>query len=206
MAQIYKYITFIILFVILITPFFFMEKWGDLLLLFTEGGYAISSVVYIILLIVSVVVAPFSMPLFFIAGGIWGVWVAAIYNVIGWSIGAAVAFWLARQFGKSFLSRFVSLKKIESYEQKIPKNLEFLGIVLLRMVIPVDILSYALGFLSTISFSRYMSATVIGVTPFAIVFAYGGNALFDGKYFISMALAVIALVSFSIGVYIFNKR
>jgi len=38
---------------------------------------------------------------------------------------------------------------------------------LLRMVLPVDILSYALGLFSNISFIRYMLATIIGVTPFS---------------------------------------
>jgi len=189
----------------IIIPLLFMEKFSDLFSLYIKNSYIISSIIYILLIIMSVVIAPFSMPLFLIAGGIWGVWVTAIYNILGWSIGAAIAFWLAQRFGKPILSRFISLEKIESYEQLIPKNLKFFGIILLRMLIPVDILSYALGFLSTVSFSRYMIATVIGVTPFAIIFAYGGNALLAGKYILLTVFTAIILALFSIGIYIFNK-
>ena len=42
----------------------------------------------------------------------------------------------------------------------------------MRMVIPVDVLSYAIGLFSTMSLKSYTLATVIGITPFAFIFAY----------------------------------
>jgi len=203
---IYKYILFLLLLVILITPFLFVMNISDVFLKYMGDNYMVSSFVYILALILSVVVAPFTMPLFFIAGGVFGPLTAALYNIIGWSVGAVIAFLLARFLGRSVLSRFVSLRRINEYEKKIPEKLEFLSIVLLRMVVPVDLLSYALGFFSNISFARYTMATIIGITPFAVVFAYGGSALFDGKYFITAALAAVTLLVFSIGYYLFNNK
>lgn len=192
--------------VILITPFLFVVNISDVFLKYMGGNYAVSSFVYILALILSVVVAPFTMPLFLIAGGIFGPLVATAYNIIGWSVGAVIAFLLARFLGRSVLSRFVSLRRINEYEKKIPEKLEFLSIVLLRMVVPVDLLSYALGFFSNISFARYTIATIIGITPFAAVFAYGGSALFDGKYFVVGVLTVAVLLVFCAGYYILKNR
>jgi uncharacterized membrane protein YdjX (TVP38/TMEM64 family) len=204
--NILKYITIFILSVVLILPFFFIDTLSTAVMALSSDSFFLVSIVYVLLLVASVVIAPFSMPLFFAAGGILGPQLAVVYNIIGWSIGAAIAFWLARMFGKPFLQRFALLKNIEKYEQKIPQNLEFFSVVLLRMVIPVDILSYVLGFFSNISFMRYIIATIIGIIPFSIIFAYGGSAIFEGKYFIAATFAMIVLVSFGIGFYIFNKK
>ncbi len=195
-----------LLFAVILTPFLFIDISTTMLVEYVETGNWIGHIVYILLLIVSVVVAPFTMPLFFISGGIFGPQVATIYNVIGWSIGAIVAFLIARYFNKGILSRFVLLKKIKTYEQKIPPNTEFLSIVLLRMILPVDILSYTLGFFSNISFVRYALSTVIGIIPFAVIFAYGGSAFFNGEYVLLVVLILLVVIAFSIGLRVLNKK
>jgi len=69
-------------------------------------------------------------------------------------------------------------------EKKIPKENLFLGIIFLRMVIPVDILSYALGLFSKIKTRDYLLATIIGVSPFAFIFAYLGRMPFYYQIFV----------------------
>ncbi len=203
---VYKYILFLLLVAILATPFLYIENISSILLGYAGDNYTLASFLYIFLLVISVVVAPFAMPLFLVSGGIFGFMVAAIYNIIGWSLGAVIAFLSARLLGRPILSRFVSLKKIDEHEKKIPEKLEFFSIILLRMVIPVDLLSYALGFFSNVSFMRYTLATIIGITPFAIIFAYAGGALFEGKYCTIVILTLIMLFVFSIGYYFFNRE
>jgi len=183
-----------------------MFNLSDVLLEYIGDNYIKSSLAYILLLVASVVMAPFTMPAFFIAGGVFGPVIAAVYNIIGWGIGAAIAFYTARFFKKPFLEQFVPLKKIAIYEKKIPKNFEFLSVVLLRMILPVDVLSYAIGFFSTMRFSRYMMATIIGITPFAFVFAYGGNALFGGNYLVSVSFITLAFIAFIVGYYSINNN
>ena len=75
-----------------------------------------------------------------------------------------------------------AMKRIEKYEQYFSDRIEFWGLVLLRMVMPVDLLSYAVGILSRISLKKYMLATVLGIAPFAFVFAYIGDALVQEQY------------------------
>jgi len=73
------------------------------------------------------------------------------------------------------------------------------------MVIPVDILSYAVGLLSSMRLIPYAVATFIGVIPFSFVFAYGGAALFPTQYAVLIALGAVASLMFLL-VYHFIKK
>ena len=54
----------------------------------------------------------------------------------------------------------------------LPKRYLFLAVVFLRIALPVDLLSYALGLFGVMQFWPYIAATIIGITPFAFVFSY----------------------------------
>lgn len=131
---------------------------------------------YIVLGVVATVIAPLSsLPFLPLVSLLYGWFWAAIFSIISWSIGSLIAFWIARKYGKKIVRRFVSLERVEKMEARIPKEHFFWTIVLLRIIIPVDALSYALGLFSTIKTREYMLATVIGITPFAFVWAYFGS-------------------------------
>jgi len=134
---------------------------------------------YILILVIATVIAPVSaMPLLPLASNIWGWFLAALLSIAGWTLGAIIAFALARKYGAPLVKRFISLDKIAKWENKIPKENIFWSIVFLRMAVPVDILSYVLGLFSHIRFRTYFLATLIGVSPFAFVFAFLGSLPF----------------------------
>lgn len=163
----------------------------------------ISMFIYIFIVIIAVVIAPVSaMPLLPIASNLWGWFTAAILSIIGWTIGALIAFVIARKYGMPLVKKLIPLEKIEHAEALVPKQNIFWSIVFLRMVIPVDILSYTLGLFSKISGKRYVLATIIGVLPFAFVFSYLGKMPF---YYQLIAL-LIALLIFLAGWFIAIKH
>ncbi len=139
-----------------------------------DGFYGIF--IYFLIIIIAIVIAPISMtPLIPLASGLWGWFNAAIIHVTGWFIGSIIVFILCRAYGVDLIRRFVSLKEIRKFESKIPRGEYFLDIVLLRMIVPVDLLSYALGLFSKVNFRTYALATFIGIMPFAFVFSYLGT-------------------------------
>jgi len=150
---------------------------------------------YVLIVIIGIVFAPISsLPLTFLAANLWGIFISAILSIVGWVVGAMIAFILARKYGVTLIRRVVSLKKLNKIESKIPAEDVFWGIVVMRMVLPVDILSYALGLFSKISFRRYMLATLIGVTPFAFIFSYfGGMSLYVQMIFIAITILISAV-------------
>ena len=56
----------------------------------------------------------------------------------------------------------------------IPQDV-FWSIVVLRLVMPMDLLSYLLGLFTHISWGKYVAATALGVTPPAFLLAYLGK-------------------------------
>jgi len=154
---------------------------------------------YILLLVTSVVLLPFSsLPLLPLAARIFGVWLTAVLSIVGWWIGCLIAFQIAR-LGRKYLEKITSLEAVDRIERKIPKDIGFAGIVILRMILPVDVTSFALGLLKHLSFSTYAVASLIGITPFAFVWSYAGGELGRGAFlssaivFIGMTVAVLVI-------------
>jgi uncharacterized membrane protein YdjX (TVP38/TMEM64 family) len=134
---------------------------------------------YVLLTVFAVVAAPVStLPLLPLASGMWGWVLAGGLSIAGWTIGGQIAFLLARRFGKPFLRKIISLEKLEKYEKRIPEENMFWTVLFLRMAVPVDVLSYALGLFSRMKSVPYFFATLIGVAPFAFIFAYAGTLPF----------------------------
>ena len=157
----------------------------------------LSIISYISLLIVAVVIAPISfLPLIVVASNTWGWFYAGIFSIIGWSIGSAIAFVIARFFGAPAVRKFISFKKIEAIENKITQKNIFWSIIALRMIVPVDIISYALGLFSTVNFRTYMLATIIGITPFAFIFAYIGTIPLYYQLFALLAIALFLVIGY----------
>lgn len=124
----------------------------------------------------AVIVVPVGIiPFIPLATGIWGANQTALLNIAGWTIGSAVAFFLARMLGHSLVARLVGTKNLNKMERFLPQKRLFWNVVFLRMALPVDILSYALGLFTTMRFSSFTLATLIGVAPFSFVFSYAAT-------------------------------
>jgi len=140
-----------------------------------EENIVISMIVFVLIATVEAVIAPLSIfPLVPLASSLFGWFLTAVLSIIGWTLGAFIAFKISRVYGKPLVKKIVSLQKIEDFEKKLPEEHLFATIVLLRMFIVVDFLSYALGLFSKIKTSTYMYATILGLIPFAIVTSYLG--------------------------------
>lgn len=139
------------------------------------GNSALGILIYILITIFAIVIAPISMmPLIPVAANIFG-WVqTGVINVIGWFIGAVIVFFISRKYGTPLIKKFVSLDKISKFESKIPKDKMFVSILLLRMTVPIDILSYALALFTKVKFKTYAIATFLGIIPFSFAFSYLG--------------------------------
>ena len=197
-SETFSWIIFIVLVVSSLFLFFHSQFLGELKLL-ALGSEAIAVPVFVVILILSTVLAPLSsLPLVPLASAVYGWFPTFLYSVVGWGIGALLAFLIARQWGRPLLSKIVSIERLTKYEHRIPHNTEFFLVVLLRMVIPVDLLSYALGLLSDITISRYTLATVIGIMPFAFIFSYFGSALAERNYYEIVLTSVAGAILFGL--------
>ncbi len=156
-------------------------------------------IAYIGSAILATVRAPVSAtPLIPVASQLWGPVLSALYSIIGWMLGAMIAFWLARTYGYHYVRRFVKIQKLQRYLSYIPEKNLFWTVVFMRIVLPVDVLSYALGLFSSMSLWSYTLATLIGITPFAFVFAYTAH--------LPLWLQAIALLGIGIALFISYQK
>ncbi|MEK7081730.1 MAG: VTT domain-containing protein [Patescibacteria group bacterium] len=154
-------------------------------------------IVYILLAAFATVIAPVStLPLLPIAVALWGALATAISSIIGWFAGALIAFWLARTLGRPLVTRIVNLEKIARYERALEGKYVFWNLIFLRLVIPVDVLSYAVGFFTSIDFKIYALATLIGITPFAFVFSYASEAALPIRLGALLAVVVASFLGY----------
>ncbi len=105
-------------------------------------------------------------------GTLWG----SIYSLIGADIGAIVAFGAGRFLGQSFVEWAVG-ERFHPTLERIARN-GFHIVLYLRIVpvIPYNVFNLLAG-ASRISFRDYLWASVIGMIPGTILFAFLGDAL-----------------------------
>jgi uncharacterized membrane protein YdjX (TVP38/TMEM64 family) len=114
------------------------------------------------------------LPLIPVAAHAWGRVGAAVVTTVGWTAGSLIAFSIARRWGAPLVKKLTSMERLRQMKPYIPNDV-FWSIVFLRVMMPLDVVSYLLGLFSDISGRRYAVATALGVIPPAFVLAYVGK-------------------------------
>ncbi|MHB8709961.1 MAG: TVP38/TMEM64 family protein [Minisyncoccota bacterium] len=172
--QISSYILFIVAFVAMS---YGAHRYQADIGLLVGNGSAFGAVTFILLTMLFVVfIIPLDVVLLIPLGVVlWGPLLTAFMSIAGWSLGAGIVFWMARRWGLLLVTRLVGERRVTQFNDRVPKSNLFWSVVFLRMLIPVDLLSYALGLFSRLSWWTYFPATVLGVSPFGFFFAYVGT-------------------------------
>jgi len=105
---------------------------------------------------------------------------------VGWTIGSLIAFFLARKYGLAMVKNVKTITHLRALEQAIPKHNIFIAVVLLRIALPVDLLSYALGIFSTMTYRMFFLSTVLGISPFAFIFMYAATSTVTVQIWVSV--------------------
>jgi uncharacterized membrane protein YdjX (TVP38/TMEM64 family) len=131
-----------------------------------------------------------------IAGGLaFGTTWGSVYSLIGADVGAVVAFGAGRFLGRSFVENIVG-PRFETMLQRIARN-GFQIILYLRIVpvIPYNALNLLAG-ATPITFRDYFWASMIGMIPGTILFAFLGDALWhplSPRFFLALGLIGVSL-------------
>ena len=131
----------------------------------------------ILLRMVAIIIPPIpggviSFALIPVLGWFW----SYVYAMIGVTLGAVIAFYIARKFREPVVARFVPLQQLHRWEGKLSTRTEFLAFLGVRMTTgPImDFISYVAG-LSNISFRKFLLATLIAELPSLPVYYVGGE-------------------------------
>lgn len=131
-------------------------------------------------------------------GPLWG----TVWNLTGATLGAALAFLIARYLGADWVTRRAGTRLARLYDGVSAEGWRFVAFTRLVPVFPFNLLNYALG-LTRIPFVAYLLATWIFMLPGAIAYTWlghaGREALSGGEGLIRnilIALALLAAVAF----------
>ncbi len=172
-----------------------LENW------LTSAGHMAPLMFIVIYVISTILFLPGSVLT--IAGGIlfgpiWG----TFYNLTGATIGATIAFLIARYLASDWVTRKSSGWLKQLIEGVEVEGWRFVAFVRLVPLFPFSLLNYALG-LTRIRLFHYVVASYICMLPGAIAYTYlgyaGRNAVAGGEGMIQKALlglGLLALVAF----------
>lgn len=170
-----EYVSLTVIAAVLIAAVLIVRAYADPIREFIDQHAFWGLFLYILLNILDAVLAPgATLALIPVAAHVWGPILAALATTAGWTAGSLIAFLIARRWGAPLVRKLTSLQRVQRMRRYIPEDL-FWSIVLVRLVLPMDVISYVLGLFTDIGWSKYAAATAIGLTPSAFVLAYVGK-------------------------------
>ncbi len=157
---------------------------------------AFGPVVVIVYHILQVIFAPIPGQALDIANGYVFGWSGVIVSMIGLGLGSLIALWIARQFGRRIVRRFIGEPSMTLLDGYLAKSVPALWFLLLLPGTPDDIICYALG-LSTVRFWRAWTMVLLGRAP-GVIIAVGLGA--TGRE-ISLLVFILAMGVISVAVW-----
>lgn len=155
----------------------------------------LAPLVYILLFTVRPLIL-FPTSVLSVAGGLaFGTLPGVVYTVIGATLSALVAYYLAIRFGDRFLRHFES-SDYEKIQHKIEED-GFFYVLILRLIplVNFDLVSYASG-LAKVSLPAYLLATVVGMIPGAFANNFLGSSIASGDWgMIAIAFGVFIVLT-----------
>ena len=131
------------------------------------------------------------------AGAAFGPIPGALYSLAGATLGATLAFLLARYLVGDWVRRKTGQRLGEFVEGIEREGWRFVAFVRLVPLFPYNLLNYALG-LTRIPLLQYVVATLVCMAPGAAAYSYlgyaGGEALGGGRGAIKAGLWAVALL------------
>jgi len=135
-------------------------------------------------------------------GALFGPVLGTFYNLTGATIGATLAFLIARYLASDWVEHKTGGRLKQLKEGVEGEGWRFVAFVRLVPLFPFNLLNYALG-LTRIKVSHYVIASYLCMLPGAIAYTYlgyaGREAVAGGEGYIQkslLALALLALVAF----------
>lgn len=127
-------------------------------------------------------------------GPVWG----TVWNLTGATLGASLAFLIARYLGADWVARRAGSRMSRLNEGVASEGWRFIAFVRLVPLFPFNLLNYTLG-LTRISFGTYVLASALFMLPGALAFTWlghaGREALSGGEGMVRTIVIALALVS-----------
>jgi len=172
-----------------------LEAWLD-------GAGAAGPVLFILIYAAAAVLFLPGSVLTLAGGALFGPVLGTLFNLIGATLGATLAFLIARYLAADWVERKTGGRMAQLKTGVEKEGWRFVAFVRLVPLFPFNLLNYALG-LTRINLAHYILATFICMFPGALAYTYlgyaGREAIAGGEGMIKkilLALGLLVLVAF----------
>lgn len=175
----------------------------DSVVAFVDSFGGFSYPIFILLIILEVVFAPIPPLALYVAGGaLFGTFLGGLLTLIGNLIGAFIAFWIARRFGRDFVEKrvdTVTRNKFDNFSVKYGA----LSLFVLRInpLTTSDLFSYLAG-LTKMKIRTFLLGTGLGLLPMIFAQAYFGEAFVKNYPILYAVLVWISIAYLLIFIYL----
>jgi uncharacterized membrane protein YdjX (TVP38/TMEM64 family) len=179
----------------LLTPEIAAEATLDMLRAFFDSWGIVAPVIYVLIVVVEVVVAPIPGTMLYLPGGVifggfWGGLLSLVGNVIGSGIACTIIRTLAGRNAVEALSDQAALDKYQRYIEK--RGLAIIAFLRMNPLTSSDIVSYAAG-LTLIPVWKVMAGTCLGMAPLCFLQAYLAEELFTALPWLVWPLVLLCV-------------
>jgi len=135
----------------------------DRVLAWLRGFGAWAPLVFIVLSVLQVIIAPIPGQVIGVAGGyLFGVWAGWLYALIGTMLGSGVAMWLGRRLGRPLAARLVSEETLARFDRfSNRRGAVFFLLVFLLPFAPDDVACFAVGLSPLPLLPMWLMATIV---------------------------------------------
>lgn len=145
-----------------------------------------------------------------VAGGIlFGPVAGTIYTSIGATIGASIAFLIARHMGRGWVEAMLKERKWKELDADVEKHgWKIVAFTRLIPLFPFNLLNYAFG-LTSIRFSHYLAASFIFMLPGVVAYVVFSSSLLgilEGNLSKEFLIGLILVVAVSAMPIIYKRR
>jgi len=167
----------------------------------TSFGW-LAAVIFVLLVILEVVIAPIPPLVLYITGGfLFGTFWGGTLALFGSIIGALLAFGLSQKYGRRIVEKNITKKKLKQFD-RLSKKYGAFTIFILRVnpLTSSDIFSYLAG-LTAMPLRSFLIGTIFGVAPMVYLQTYVGHDLIKNNPFLSLIFLWIGIAYMLIFLY-----
>ena len=158
---------------------------------------ALARLLYVLIYIVGTLVLLPGLLLSFAGAVLFGVWEGTLYTWIGATIGATLAFGMAKLLGRDFVDQLLG-GKLQALDQRLREH-GFVSLLIIRLVpiFPFNGVNFGCG-LTSLRTRDYELATALGIIPGTFVYQYlfaklGRRAIDEGFTWADLATVDVLL-------------
>lgn len=124
----------------------------------------------------------------------WGHLACFLLLWVGWTLGGAFAYGLARGLGRRLIVRLIPVGTLERYEDRISRRTPLPVVLLFQLALPSEVPGYVLG-LVRFGLWRYLAILALAELPYAVGTVYLGASFLERR-----TVAILLLVVAGLGV------